>query len=145
MSVQVRVFVGCVFTALGASFLVTTGVLIWEFWQTDWAAIASFYSHLFLFFPTFGIVTLCAFYTPACVFTDMYMRFVPYGLYRFAFGLVATVLLAIAGANMLTGSNERSIFEVEPARLKADAGVPADPRERIPHDPSLPLELPLVG
>ncbi len=126
MSVQVRAFVGCVFAALGASFLVTTGVLIWEFWNTEWASISSFYSHLFLFFPTFGIVTLCAFYTPACVFTDMYMRYVPYGIQRYTFGFVAAVLLAIAGANMLTGSNERSIFEVKPELLRADLGSPTN-------------------
>ena len=126
MSVQVRAFVGCVFAALGVSFLVTTGVLIWEFWNTEWAAISSFYSHLFLFFPTFGIVTLCAFYTPACVFTDMYMRHVPYGIQRYTLGFVLTVLLAIVGANMLTGSNERSIFEVKPELLRGDLGSPTN-------------------
>ena len=126
MSFWVRGFVGCVFAALGLSFLVTSGVLVWEFWDAGWLTIASFYSHLFLFFPTFGIVTLCAFYMPACVFTDMYLRFVPLGAVRFVFGFVAATLLSIGGADMLTGSQERSIFEVRPDLLVAERGEPPD-------------------
>jgi len=125
MSYGVRAFVACVFAAIGISFLITSGVLIWEFWGADWLTLGSFYSHLFLFFPTFGIVTLFAFYTPACVFTDMYMRYVPFGVQRYAFGLVVAILLSIAGAKMLTGAGERSMFEVQPDLLLADQGEPA--------------------
>ena len=124
MSYGVKTFIGCVFAAVAISFLVTTGVLVWEYWSTDWLAIASFYSHLFLFFPTFGIVTLLAFYTPACVFTDMYLRHIPYGVQRFAFGLVLVIVASIGGANMMAGAGERSIFEVEPDRLRLDRGEP---------------------
>lgn len=131
MSASVRIFVGCVFAVLGVSFLATTCVLMWEFWQVDWAAVASFYSHLFLFFPTFGIVTLFAFYTPACVFTDMYVRRlddgeprVKYGRTRYVFGFIVAVLLSIGGAVALTGAGERSIFEIRPDILSADTGTP---------------------
>lgn len=126
MYTGVRIFIVCVFGLLGLSFLATTAVLIWEFRETDWPALANFYSHLFVFFPTFGIVTLFAFFTPACVFTDMYFRHVPYGPQRFVFGLFIAIILAIFGANMLTGGEERSIFEIKPAILKADSGSPAD-------------------
>ena len=124
MSYGVRAFIGCVFAAVAVSFLVTTGVLVWEYWDTDWLAIASFYSHLFVFFPTFGIVTLLAFYTPACVFTDMYLRHIPYGVHRFSIGLVVVILASIGGANMMTSAGERSIFEVQPDILRADPGAP---------------------
>ena len=124
MSYGVRAFIGCVFAAVAVSFLVTTGVLVWEYWGTDWLAIASFYSHLFVFFPTFGIVTLLAFYTPACVFTDMYLRHIPYGVHRFSIGLVVVILASIGGANMMTAAGERSIFEVQPDILRADPGEP---------------------
>jgi hypothetical protein len=124
MSLGVRVFIATVFTAIGLSFLATTAVLVWEFWDTDWLGIASFYSHLFLFFPTFGIVTLLAFYTPACVFTDMYMRHIPWGIPRFGFGLVVLVGLSVFASQAMTGAGERSIFEVRPGLLVADRGEP---------------------
>lgn len=125
MTYGVRTFIGCVFVAVGLSFLTTTAVLIWEFWNADWLTIASFYSHLFFFFPTFGIVTLLAFYTPACVFTDMYLRYIPLGMHRFSIGLIAVIGLSIVGANMMTGADERSVFEIEPNLLRADRGDPA--------------------
>lgn len=124
MSYGVRTFIGCVFTAVGLSFLATTAVLIWEFWHADWLTLASFYSHLFLFFPTFGIVALLAFYTPACVFTDMYLRYIPYGVHRFSIGLIVVIGVSILGANAMTGANERSIFEIEPNLLRSDRGDP---------------------
>jgi hypothetical protein len=124
MSLGVRAFVAFVFTVVGLSFLATTGVLIWEYWNNDWLSQASFYSHLFIFFPTFGIVTLLAFYTPACVFTDMYMRHVPLGKVRFLFGLAVTIGISLLGTHLLTSSGERSIFEISPNVLVSDPGEP---------------------
>jgi hypothetical protein len=124
MSLGSRVFIAIVFSIVGASFLATTGVMIWEFRDLDWQTIAAFYSHLFIFFPTFGIVTLVAFYIPACVFLDMYMKYVPYGPERFAIGFLVAIGISLAAANTLMGSSERSIFEVKPEVLRADAGEP---------------------
>ena len=124
MSLGVRAFVAIVFALVGLSFLATTAVLIWEYWRSDWLALASFYSHLFLFFPTFGIVTLLAFYTPACVFTDMYMRHVTYGKFRFLFGFGVIVALSAVGTAVMTTTGERSIFEVSPQMLSTDPGEP---------------------
>jgi hypothetical protein len=124
MSLGSKIFIAIVFSLVGASFLATTGVMIWEFRDLDWQTIAAFYSHLFIFFPTFGIVTLFAFYVPACVFLDMYMKHVPYGPERFAIGFLVAIGISLAAANALMGSKERSIFEVSPRVLKADAGQP---------------------
>lgn len=126
MTWGVRAFIGTVFAAIGLSFLATTAVLLWEFRQADWLMIANFYSHLFVFFPTFGIVTLIAFYTPACVFLDMYLKHVPWGPQRFAIGFVVAVGISISMANVLMGSEERSIFEVHPEVLLADRGEPPE-------------------
>ena len=68
MSIGVRAFVFIVFGLMSLSFLATTATLAWEFWGSGWLTIANFYSRLFIFFPPFGIVTLIAFYPPACVF-----------------------------------------------------------------------------
>lgn len=130
MYAGVRLFVGSVFFVMGLSFLATTGVLIWEFWRADWLALATFYSHLFLFFPTFGIVTLLAFYTPAAVLTDMYVRYIPAGLWRFSAGFVVLVAASIGLAHLMTGAGERSIFEVEPDLLRLDRGDPDDCSQR---------------
>ena len=124
MAFGVRAFIFSVFALTALSFLATTAVLVWEFWRTDWLTIANFYSHLFIFFPTFGIVTLIAFYTPACVFLDMYMRHVPWGKQRFVLGFLVAAGLSILTANMLMSSDERSIFEVKPDVLRADVGEP---------------------
>ena len=125
MSVGVHAFIFIIFSVLGASFLATTAVLAWEFWSHDWLTIASFYSHLFIFFPTFGIVSLIAFYMPACVFLDIYLHHVPWGQHRFIAGFLISVALSIVIANALSASEERSIFEVSPQALHADAGEPA--------------------
>lgn len=124
LSVGVRLFIGVIFFVLGASFLATTIALIQEFGSDGWLTLASFYSHLFLFFPTFGIVTLVAFYTPACVFLDLYWRHVPFGRIRFSIGFIVLALLSWATAIEMRASPERSVWEIKPAVLAADPGDP---------------------
>jgi hypothetical protein len=124
MLLGVRLFIVLVFGIIGLSFLATTGVLIYEFWDAGWLALATFYSHLFIFFPTFGIVALLAFYTPACVFLDMYWRHVPYGRPRFIFGFLVVAGLAWLIAQQMQASPERSVWEIKPATLLADQGEP---------------------
>ncbi|MFM1814841.1 MAG: hypothetical protein RLZ98_1536 [Pseudomonadota bacterium] len=128
MPLGVRIFVAVVFSILGLSFIATTGILLWEFSALTSArylpsvTLATFYSHLFIFFPTFGIVALFAFYTPACVFTDMYMRYVPAGKVRFIAGFAVLALLSWLVANGMNASKERSVWEVTPQALAADQG-----------------------
>lgn len=124
MLLGVRVFVAIVFGLIGLSFFVTTGVLVHEFWDADWLTLATFYSHLFVFFPTFGIVALLAFFTPACVFMDLYWRHVRFGKPRFIFGFVVVAALSWLIAGQLLSSRERSVWEVAPATLVADRGEP---------------------
>ena len=120
MSLSARAFIIIVFGTMALSFVLTTAVLAWEFRGQDWLTIANFYSHLFIFFPTFGIVTLIAFYTPACVFVDLYLHHVPWGQYRFIVGFIVLAAASIGLAQMLTASDERSIFPsvtTQPAML----------------------------
>lgn len=124
MAFGVRAFIFLVFAVTALSFLATTAVLAWEFRGVGWLTIANFYSHLFIFFPTFGIVTLIAFYTPACVFLDMYMRHVKWGKQRFLIGFLVAAALSLYLSGMLMSSRERSIFEIKPAALQADLGEP---------------------
>lgn len=122
----VRYFIGAIFLITGLSFLAVTAVLAWEFNELDWPGLAAFYSHLFVFFPTFGIVALAAFYLPACVFLDMYWRHVPFGRLRFIIGFVVVVAVSASVSALLRQSSERSIFEIAPAVLAADRGVACD-------------------
>lgn len=119
----VRLFIGAIFGVTGLAFLATTGSLIWEFRQLDWFGLASFYSHLFVFFPTLGLVALAGFFLPACVFVDLYWRHVPYGRIRFIFGFLVVVAAAIGLAMHMRQGAERSIYEIAPATLAADKGV----------------------
>jgi len=67
-----RVFVGIGFLILGTSFIASTGVLNYEFANTDWMTMVLAHSHLFLFFPLLGSLGLVAFYLPSVVFTHLY-------------------------------------------------------------------------
>jgi hypothetical protein len=73
MLISARVFVFLVFAVLGASFLAATVSLWWEFGDA-WLDFAALDSHLFVFFPTLGLVALVAFYIPSVLFTDLYWR-----------------------------------------------------------------------
>lgn len=123
--VGIKVFVFSVFLLIAISFVAPTAVLLVEFADADWLTLAAFYSHLFIFFPTLGVVTLFAFYTPACVFTDMYWRKLRLGRVRFATGVIVVAAVSFIVAGWLGSGRERSIFEIAPQVLKADKGEPA--------------------
>lgn len=129
MSVGARTFVAFNFVVLALSFIATTAALFFEYGldgQTDWIALATFYSHLFIFFPTFGVLALIAFYVPASVLVDMYWTYVPNGKIRFSIGYVVAILLALVGGSIIGGGGGlKSIFEVKPGVLLADKGDPA--------------------
>lgn len=124
-----RIFVAIVFTIIGASFFATTGALYYEFGhQTNsntWIPLATFYSHLFIFFPLFGILALVAFFIPACAFVDMYWRHVPWGRLRFGLGLLSVLAISVAAGMGLGSGQLRSIWEVKPDVLTQDPGEPA--------------------
>ena len=122
----VKVFVFCVFLLIGVSFVAPTAALIAEFGGAGWLTLATFYSHLFVFFPTLGVVTLFAFYVPACVFTHMYWRQVRLGKTRFVTGGIAVLAVATLFAQWLSSGHERSIFEIAPKVLTADEGEPTN-------------------
>ena len=119
-----RVVVAVVYLILGLSFLASTGLLIQEFQGTDWRSMVITHSHLFFFFPVFGILALAAFYLPSVVFTDLYWRHLPYGKLRFLIGLVVLAAISIGVARWLD-KPPRAIWEVSPAALAADKGDPA--------------------
>jgi hypothetical protein len=119
-----RVVVAIVYLILGLSFVASTGLLIQEFQGTDWRSMVIAHSHLFFFFPVFGILALAAFYLPSVVFTDLYWRHLPYGKLRFLAGLVVLAAISYGVANWLD-KPPRAIWEVSPRALAADKGDPA--------------------
>jgi hypothetical protein len=118
-----RVFVAVLFLILGASFVASTGFLVREFQDLDWAGEVVAHSHLFFFFPVFGILALAAFYLPAVVFTDLYWRHLPYGKLRFALGAIVVAALSLIFAKLLD-TEPRAIWEISPGALLADRGEP---------------------
>ena len=119
-----RVVVAVVYLILGLSFVASTGLLIQEFQGTDWRPMIIAHSHLFFFFPVFGILALAAFYLPSVVFTDLYWRQLPYGKLRFLAGLVVLGVVSYGVAKFLD-KPPRAIWEVSPRALAADKGDPA--------------------
>src|SRR5215831_20457543 len=119
-----RVIVAVAYVCLGLSFLASTGLLIREFQGTDWQAMVLAHSHLFFFFPVFGLLALTAFYLPSVVFADLYWRHLRFGKARFLAGLLAVAALAIA-VDWWLDAKPRALWEIAPAVLEKDRGDPA--------------------
>ena len=122
--VGARVFVALAFLLLGASFLLSTGILINEFRDAEWRSMVVVHSHLFFFFPVFGLLALAAFYRPAVVFTDLYWTHLRHGKLRYSLGFLAAVGLTIAVTHWLD-AKPRGLYEVSANALLADRGEPA--------------------
>ena len=124
MSLGARLFVAGVYLAIALSFLAVTGVLIWEFWDTDWFTLATHDSHLFVFFPTLGLVALAAFYVPSCVFVDLYWRHVPFGRLRLVAGFTVLAAASYLIAELLGANPYRPVWELHPQVLAQDQAEP---------------------
>lgn len=124
MSIGARVFVALVYFVLGLSFIATTAILYSEFLDTEWFSLAVIYSHLFVFFPVFGIVALFAFYLPSSIFIDMYWNHVPFGRLRLLFGLVVVSAASYFIAQVIMKGDTPAIWQIPPSILKADRGSP---------------------
>src|SRR3990170_7474629 len=124
MSAGTRVIVFLVFAILAASFVAETLLLATEFEDAEWFTLATHDSHLFLFFPTLGLVALAAFYLPSCAFVDMYWRHIKMGRTRFVLGLVVLAAAAYWVGAGLAASPYRSIWDLAPETLLADKSEP---------------------
>ncbi|MEZ5856890.1 MAG: hypothetical protein R3D67_19920 [Hyphomicrobiaceae bacterium] len=122
-------FVALVFTVLAAAFIVSTGSVIWEFYDTGLISMLTAHSYLFIFFPTLGIVALVAFYIPAVVFTDLYVQHARHGKLRFAIGTAVVVVLSLGFADWLNQNHLRSIWEISPTALQNNKAAPPLCRE----------------
>ena len=97
-----------------------------EFWKDDlWVAFLTSDSHLFLFFPTFAVVALVAFYLPSCAIVDLYWNHLRLGRIRFALGVLVLGAAAWAIAVLILSGQNKSIWTVKPDVLFADSGEPA--------------------
>jgi hypothetical protein len=136
MPVGPRLFVISVFLLLATSFLAGTGTLIWEFWEADWFTLATHDSHLFVFFPTLGLVALAAFYAPSSALVDLYWRHVPFGKPRFVSACLLLVASSYILAEILGANPYRPVWEIHPEILARDraqplnCGSPGPPCER---------------
>jgi hypothetical protein len=128
--VGARIFVTIAFLILGASFFASTGILLYEFQETDWQTILVAHAHLFFFFPVLGVLALFAFYLPAVVFTHFYWNHVRWGKVRFLFGAFVVAALSI-GVTIWLDQPPRGIWELSPRALASDRGDPAGGRGPI--------------
>jgi len=125
-----RIFVASAFIVLGASFIASTSLLIIEFQELDWLTMVVAHSHLFLFFPVFGLLALIAFYLPSVVLTHLCWTQIRYGKARFVVGILVLAALGYGFAGSLD-KEPRAIYEVAPYALAADRGDPAKGRVSI--------------
>jgi hypothetical protein len=125
-----RIFVAVVFLFLGASFIVSTGLMLQEFQQLDWFTLLVAHNYLFFFFPVLGILALLAFYLPSVIFTHLYWNHLKYGKIRYSIGLIVVVAAAYGFAQYLD-KPPRAIWEATPTALLADKGDRANKRVPI--------------
>jgi hypothetical protein len=119
-----RLFVASVYLVVALSFLAVTGTLVWEFWDTEWFTLATHDSHLFLFFPTLGLVALAAFYVPSCVFVDLYWRHIRLGRLRLIAGFTVLAAASYLIAELLGANPYRPVWEIRPQVLAKDQAEP---------------------
>jgi heme/copper-type cytochrome/quinol oxidase subunit 4 len=123
-------FVATIFSLLGLSFIASTAQLYLEYRDLDWRTLIAAHSHIFFFFPVFGIVALAAYYIPAVVFTDFYWRgrdkplAIRFGPLRYSIGTVAVIAAAAWFTYDLGSKSLRGIWEVAPAALMEDRVAP---------------------
>jgi hypothetical protein len=121
-----RVFVFIVFLVLGLSFIAVTAALATEFRKDDlWLDFLTSDSHLFLFFPTFAVVALVAFYLPSCAIVDLYWNHLSFGRIRFIVGFLVVAAASWAIAAVIISGQNKSIWTIKPDVLFADSGEPA--------------------
>ncbi len=119
-----RRFVAVVFGLLALSFIASTGLLLFEFQDTEPLVMLSAHSNLFVYFPTLGLVALAAFYVPAVIFTDLYWRrHVTSGPGRYALGFLVVIGLSYFASEQLNSSPLRPLWEIEPTRLEEDSNA----------------------
>ncbi len=125
--VPAKAFVALVFTLLGAGFLASTYLLMVEF-PDAWRPLAITHSHLFIFFPLFGVLSLMAFYLPSVIFTDLYWRHLPAGPARFLLGFAVAIGASWYVSTFMLGpfSMPRALWELAPRTLATDRGDPAE-------------------
>jgi hypothetical protein len=128
--VGARIFVAIAFVILAASFIASTGLLIYEFIEIDWLTMIVAHAHLFLFFPVLGLLALIAFYLPSVILTDLYWRHLRFGKARFIVGVLALAGLSYLAAASLD-TEPRAVYEVSPWALVADKGDPGKARAPI--------------
>jgi hypothetical protein len=122
-----RVFVAVALVVLGASFIASTALLLREFRDVAATTLLLAHSHLFVFFPIFGVLALVAFYLPSVVLTDLYWHRLRYGRVRFLTGFAAVLLVSL-GVYRSLDAPPRELWEVSPRALLADTGEPAECR-----------------
>ncbi len=124
ISFGAKAFVFLIFSALGVSFIATTAVFINEFWDNgQWFTLGVYYSHLFVFFPTFGLIALYAFYLPSIVFVDLYWKYIRLGRVRFLAGTLVMAVLSMMISQKLIEGELPAIWELTPATLQSDVGI----------------------
>lgn len=127
MSKYAHMFVAVIFVILGLSFLLSTGTLLYEFANDDWKSLLFAHSHLFFFFPVFGILALVAFYIPAVAFTDFYWRHArSFGGLRYSVVFLILVAISVWQALGLAAEDRRGVWEISPAALAQDNAAPPE-------------------
>src|SRR5262245_59369581 len=117
------IFVAVGYLILGAAFVASSGLVVYEFRDVDWLSVVITHSHLFFFYPVFALLALAAFYVPSVVFTDLYWRHLRYGKLRFLVGMLVLAAASYWVAKWLD-AKPRALWEVSPGVLAADRGEP---------------------
>jgi hypothetical protein len=118
-----QAFTTLIFVLIGAAFITSTYLLLQEFGRQDWLSLLLAHSHLFLFFPTFGLLALFAFHLPASVFVHLYWHYIPspqkrfWGRLRFLHGFFWALVISFGVSYYVLGefAQPRHLWEIAPS------------------------------
>lgn len=127
MRLAPKIIVTLFFVLIAAAFFAPTLFLYQEFQASDaWLTFLATDSHLFFYFPTFGLIALVAFFLPTLVALDFYWQHSRLGKTRVA--IMVALAFAVSGlaAMAILSATNKPAWEIVPATLYDDKGEPAD-------------------
>ena len=124
MYIGAKIFVAIIFILLSFLFFTPIMVLYYEFGENIWWFFATKYSHLFIYFPTFGLVVLFSFYLPTAALVDYLWRHLRLGRLIFFCGLPILVVLSTFTYYLISSDTELPLFSLKRHAIVNDNGTP---------------------
>lgn len=121
-----KFIVSVIFALILVAFFAPTALLVHDFQpQQTWLTFLATDSHLFFYFPTFGLIALVAFFLPALIAFDFYWQHTKLGKARALFIIALAFAASGLSATAILSTANKPAWEIVPAAFYADRGEPS--------------------